>query len=85
MTYSELLQQKEWWSKCNEILQRDHFICKDCGSVGFHNGGSFIKLDRIEEWMPCLKDGFSMVRYYHSFGLISLIIHLIQLQTFHLL
>ncbi len=34
MTYSELLQQKEWWSKCNEILQRDHFTCKDCGSVG---------------------------------------------------
>ena len=55
MTYSELLQQKEWWSKCNEILQRDHFICKDCGSVGFHNGGSFIKLDRIEEMDAMLK------------------------------
>lgn len=55
MTYTELLQQKEWWSKCNEILQRDHFICKDCGSVGFHNGGSFIKLDSIEEMDAILK------------------------------
>ena len=55
MTYTELLQQKEWWSKCNEILQRDHFTCKDCGSVGFHNGGSFIKLDRIEEMDSILK------------------------------
>ena len=55
MTYNELLNQKEWWSKCNEILQRDHFTCKDCGSVGFHNGGSFIKLDYIEELDSILK------------------------------
>ena len=55
MTYNELLNQKEWWSKCNEILQRDHFTCKDCGSVGFHNGGSFIKLDHIEELDSILK------------------------------
>lgn len=55
MTYNELLNQKEWWSKCNEILQRDHYTCKDCGSVGFHNGGSFIKLNRIEEMDAILK------------------------------
>lgn len=55
MTYNELLQQKEWWSKCNEILQRDHFTCKDCGCIGFHNGGSFIKLDNIEELDSILK------------------------------
>ena len=49
MTYNELLQQKEWWSKCNEILQRDHFTCKDCGCLGFHNGGNFMKINRLEE------------------------------------
>ena len=49
MTYTELLQQKEWWTKCNEILSRDRFICRDCRNIGFHNGGSFIKIDRLEE------------------------------------
>lgn len=49
MTYTELLQQKEWWSKCNQILSRDRFTCRDCRNIGFHNGGSFIKLDRIED------------------------------------
>ena len=29
MTYNELLQQKEWWVKCNEILSRDHYTCRD--------------------------------------------------------
>lgn len=43
MTYTELLQQKEWWSKCNQILSRDRFTCRDCRNIGFHNGGSFIK------------------------------------------
>ena len=56
MTYNELLQQKEWWSKCNEILSRDHYTCKDCGCMGYHNGGSFIKLDHIEEMDAMLKD-----------------------------
>lgn len=55
MTYNELLNQKEWWSKCNEILGRDHYTCKDCGCLGFHNGGSFIKLDHIEELDSILK------------------------------
>ena len=49
MTYTELLQKKEWWTKCNEILRRDRFICRDCRNLGFHNGGSFIKLDRLED------------------------------------
>ena len=47
MTYIELLQQKEWFEKCNEILSRDHYICRDCGMFGFHNG-SFIRLDNLE-------------------------------------
>lgn len=49
MTYNELLQQKEWWSKCNEILSRDHYTCKDCGCLGFHNGGNYMKLNQVEE------------------------------------
>ena len=47
MTYNELLQQKEWWSKCNEILSRDHYTCKDCGCLGYHNGYSYMKLNTI--------------------------------------
>ena len=27
MTYNELLQQKEWWQKCNEILNRGKRVC----------------------------------------------------------
>lgn len=56
MTYNELLQQKEWWSKCNEILSRDHYTCKDCGCMGYHNGGNFIMLGSIEEMDSILKD-----------------------------
>ena len=51
MTYLELLSQKEWTRKCNEILQRDKFRCCDCGCLGFHNGGNFMILDNIEEGM----------------------------------
>ena len=49
MTYDELLNQKEWWQKRNEILDRDHYRCKDCGRLGFHNGYNYMKLNRIEE------------------------------------
>jgi hypothetical protein len=55
MTYNELLNQKEWWSKCNEILSRDHFVCKDCGSLGYHNGGSYMKLCSLFEVDRLLK------------------------------
>ena len=55
MTYNELLQQKEWWSKCNEILSRDHYSCNDCGCLGFHNGGNYMKLNCLEELDPMLK------------------------------
>ena len=48
MTYNELLNQKEWWSKCNEILQRDHYTCKDCGSLGYHNGYSYAIIDDLD-------------------------------------
>lgn len=49
MTYNELLQQKEWWQKCNEILSRDRYKCRDCGCFGFHNGYNYMKINRIEE------------------------------------
>ena len=49
MTYDELLQQKEWWQKRNEILDRDYYRCKDCGCLGFHNGYNYMKLNCIEE------------------------------------
>lgn len=49
MTYNELLQQKEWWQKCNEILSRDHYRCRDCGHLGFHNGYNYMKVNQIEE------------------------------------
>lgn len=39
MTYSELLQQKEWHQKCQEIIDRDKFRCQDCGCLGFHSHG----------------------------------------------
>ena len=48
MTYNELLKQKEWWSKCNEILSRDHYTCKDCGCLGFHNGYSYAVIDDMD-------------------------------------
>ena len=48
MTYNELLNQKEWWSKCNEILSRDHYTCKDCGCLGFHNGYSYAVIDDMD-------------------------------------
>jgi hypothetical protein len=48
MTYNELLQQKEWWSKCNEILCRDHYTCKDCGCLGYHNGYSYAIIDDLD-------------------------------------
>lgn len=48
MTYNELLQQKEWWSKCNEILSRDHYSCKDCGCLGFHNGYSYAVMEDMD-------------------------------------
>ena len=37
MKYIELLTQKEWHEKCNHILQRDKYVCQDCGCIGFHN------------------------------------------------
>ena len=55
MTYNELLNQKEWWSKCNEILSRDHYTCRDCGCLGFHNGGNYMKLNSLVELDILLK------------------------------
>ncbi|MBR6189243.1 MAG: hypothetical protein IKQ59_09890 [Prevotella sp.] len=49
MTYDELLLQHQWWEKCNTILSRDHYTCQDCGMLGFHNGGNYMKLSKISE------------------------------------
>ena len=56
MTYNELLNQKEWFCKCNEILNRDNYTCKDCGRIGFHNGGNFLELADISDVDSMLKD-----------------------------
>lgn len=37
MTYSELLQQREWVEKSASIIQRDAFRCQKCGSIGYHS------------------------------------------------
>lgn len=48
MTYKELLQQEEWHEKCNAVLQRDKYTCKECGCVGFHSNTIYIA-DTLEE------------------------------------
>lgn len=48
MTYPELLLQKEWFEKCNVILQRDMHRCKRCGCLGYHNG-TIYSTDSLEE------------------------------------
>lgn len=67
MTYSELLNQKEWWRKCNEILCRDRYTCKDCGSLGFHNRGNYIKLDSLKEAGAILKHWFLEGKSFSEF------------------
>lgn len=56
MTYKDLLLENDWRLKCNEILNRDHYICQDCGSLGFHIGGNFISLSSVSEIDSLLKD-----------------------------
>ena len=68
MTYNELLGKKEWWLKCNEILSRDHFRCRDCGCLGFHNGYNYIKLSCLEEMDSILSQWwFSGMRFSDFF------------------
>lgn len=55
MTYDELLLQKEWWFKCNEILNRDRYTCQDCGTLGFHNENNFMKLSSVTELNDLLR------------------------------
>lgn len=49
--YNELLKQKEWYNKCNIILNRDNYTCQDCGCRGFHNDTYYItdSIDEIDE------------------------------------
>ena len=56
MKYSELLNQEQWWHKCNEILNRDHYICKDCGCSGYHNWGNFMKIHDLQELNSFFKE-----------------------------
>lgn len=56
MTYLELLSQKEWFIKCNDILQRDRYHCRCCGKLGYHNGGNFMKMDNLDEVDQLLSD-----------------------------
>ena len=53
MTYTELLAQKEWNEKCNHILQRDKYRCKDCGKIGYHNDTFYVtdSLDEVDEFL----------------------------------
>jgi 5-methylcytosine-specific restriction endonuclease McrA len=51
MNYAELLQKDEWKIRCNEILQRDNFICQDCGKVGLHNN-SYFEFSSLEDLEP---------------------------------
>ena len=48
MTYTEQLEQKEWYEKCNKILQRDKYTCHDCGCRGYHSN-TFYETDKLEE------------------------------------
>lgn len=56
MTYSELLLKEEWSSRCNQILNRDHYTCRDCGKIGYHNGGNFMEFSSMEELNIFFKD-----------------------------
>lgn len=47
MAYKELLKEKEWHQKCQEILNRDKFVCQDCGCLGFHNESGYLVLDNV--------------------------------------
>ena len=67
MTYNELLNQKEWFCKCNEILNRDHYTCKSCGRIGFHNGGNFLELSDISDVDSILKDYTFFDRTFSEF------------------
>lgn len=49
MTYTELLQQPEWFEKCAEILNRDHYKCQKCGKIGFHNSPAFMVVDELTD------------------------------------
>lgn len=49
MTYTELLQQPEWFEKCAEILNRDHYKCQKCGKIGFHNSPAFMVVNDLAD------------------------------------
>lgn len=64
MKYRELLTQKEWFEKCNHILQRDKYRCQDCGSFGYHNSTVYVtesltEIDSIVNEKILIGDKFS--------------------------
>lgn len=48
MNYNDLLLQKEWFEKCNDILKRDQYRCQKCGCLGYHNS-TFYECQSAEE------------------------------------
>lgn len=48
MSYIDFLKKKEWFAKCNHILQRDEHKCQDCGCLGYHNG-TIYSTDSLDE------------------------------------
>ena len=54
MTYSDLLLQKEWFEKCNDILKRDQYRCQKCGCLGYHND-SYYECETAEELESILR------------------------------
>lgn len=67
MTYSELLQKREWHQKCQKILDRDKFRCQDCGNIGFHNDSGYLRLSSVAEFDELFPhwsfDGQTLVQY----------------------
>lgn len=57
--YSDFLKEDKWKQKCNEILFRDYFMCKNCGKVGYHNG-SILMFKELEEVL-CFVDKWNWI------------------------
>jgi len=48
MNYGELLQTDEWEAKRYDILQRDNYLCQDCGCKGVNNN-IFFPISKISD------------------------------------
>lgn len=70
MSYKDFLLEKEWKSKCNEILSRDYYTCQDCGRLGFHSKNNYMVLPNLETLDIILNkwrfNGLKFSEYYKS-------------------